>query len=157
MQCRSINVLRFSKELIIIIDTQNPATQNRNIKTDSKIDIRALLSTLWIVVLINMLKADILSLYIPNAAEELAAFAGDTPIPLIMLFGAILVETSTVMVILSRILPHHSNRWANITAVIIALIGIWGAGSSHPHYFFIAFVETFFLCIILWKAWCWQK
>ena len=35
-----------------------------------KIDTKVLLSTLWIVVMINMLKADILSLYIPGAAEE---------------------------------------------------------------------------------------
>lgn len=126
-------------------------------KTSTLFDTKALLSTLWIVVMINMLKADILSLYIPGVHEELAQFAGDTPIPLIMFFGAILVETSTVMVILARVLPYNLNRWTNIVAAIIALVGIWGAGSSYPHYIFIATVETLFLLIIIWKAWRWQK
>ena len=44
-----------------------------------RIATQTLLSTLWIVVVINMLKADILSLYIPGSAEELARTAGDTP------------------------------------------------------------------------------
>lgn len=120
-------------------------------------DTKALLSTLWIVVMINMLKADILSLYIPNAVADLVQFAGDTPIPLIMFFGAILVETSTVMVILSRVLPYRVNRWANIVAAIIAVVGIWGGSSSYPHYLFIATVETIVLLIIIWQAWRWKK
>jgi hypothetical protein len=44
-----------------------------------RIATNTLLSTLWIVVVINMLKADILSLYIPGAAEERAH--RHTPIP----------------------------------------------------------------------------
>ena len=41
-------------------------------KTTEKMDTKVLLSTLWIVVMINMLKADILSLFIPGATDELA-------------------------------------------------------------------------------------
>lgn len=119
------------------------------------IDRKVLLSTLWIVVLINLLKADILSLYIPGVFEELAAFAGDTPIPVLMLAGAILVEISTVMIILSRVLEYRFNRWANIVASIITLAGIWGAGSTYPHYIFIASIETICLLLIIWHAWHW--
>lgn len=36
-------------------------------KTAEKTDTKVLLSTLWIVVMINMLKADILLLFIPGA------------------------------------------------------------------------------------------
>ena len=46
------------------------------IQKTAKIETKILLSTLWIVVMINMLKADILSLYIPGALEEMAEFAG---------------------------------------------------------------------------------
>ena len=45
---------------------------NPGITPAKKIDTRVLLSTLWIVVMINMLKADILSLYIPGAADKVA-------------------------------------------------------------------------------------
>ena len=121
----------------------------------TNLDPKVLLSTLWIVVLINLLKADILSLYIPGIAEELAAFAGDTPIPILMLAGAILVEISTVMIIFSRVLEYRFNRWANIVASLITLIGIWGAGSTYPHYIFIATIETICLLLIIWNAWHW--
>ena len=50
-----------------------------------RIDTKVLLSTLWIVVMINMLKADILSLYIPGAVEEVAKTVGETPITQLML------------------------------------------------------------------------
>ena len=52
-----------------------------------KFDTKVLLSTLWIVVMINMLKADILSLFIPGPADEVArtsASAGAS-IPQLML------------------------------------------------------------------------
>lgn len=112
------------------------------------LDTKVLLSTLWIVVLINVLKADILSLYIPGTFEEVAEFAGSTPIPVLMLFGAILVEISTVMIIFSRVLTVRFNRWANIIAGVITLTGIWGAGSTMPHYIFIASIETICLSLI---------
>ena len=47
-------------------------------KTAEKIDTKVLLSTLWIVVMINMLKADILSLFIPGALDEVAKTAASS-------------------------------------------------------------------------------
>jgi hypothetical protein len=54
--------------------------------------------------MINMLMADILSLYIPGALDELASFAGDTPIPQLMLGGAVIMEIAIVMIVLSHVL-----------------------------------------------------
>ena len=48
-------------------------TNESHIAPTKKIDTKVLLSTLWIVVMFNMLKADILSVYIPGMVEELAA------------------------------------------------------------------------------------
>ena len=121
------------------------------------LDRRVLLSTLWIVVMINMLKADILSLYIPGAAEEVARTAGDTPIPLLMLGGAIMMEISIVMIILSRILKRKLNRWVNIIASVITIVFIVGGGSLYPHYIFIAAVEIVSLLLIIWVALRWRE
>jgi hypothetical protein len=121
-----------------------------------RIDTRVLLSTLWIVVMINMLKADILSLYIPGAAEELARTAGDTPIPLLMLGGAIMMEISTLMILLSRVLKYSLNRWANIIASLITIAFVIGGGTTYPHYIFIAAVEVICLLLIIWFAWRWR-
>lgn len=126
-----------------------------NRTTTKKINTKVLLSTLWIVVMINMLKADILSLYIPGAAAEVARTAGETPIALLMLGGAIMMEIAIVMIILSRVLTYRVNRWANIIASIITIAFIWGGAASEPHYLFIGTVETICLLLIIWNAWKW--
>lgn len=128
---------------------------NKIINTSTKIEKRVLLSTLWIFVMINMLKADILSLYIPGMAEELASFAGATPIPLVMLVGAILVEISTLMIVLARVLPYRANRWTNIIISIWTIVFVWGGMTNQPHYIFIGSVETIALLFIIWIAWKW--
>ena len=120
-------------------------------------DVKVKLSMLWIVVMFNMLKADILSLYIPGALEELAEFAGDTPIPQIMLFAAIIMEISIAMIFLSRVLKYRANRWANIIVAVITIVWIWAGGSTYPHYIFIAIVETVCLLLIVWYAWKWPN
>ena len=124
-----------------------------------KIDTKVLLSTLWIVVMINMLKADILSLYIPGATDEVAKTSVSTglSIPQLMLSGAIIGELAIVMIILSRVLKYGLNRWTNILVSIFTIAYIWLAGSSYPHYIFIASVETICLLVILWNAWKWAE
>jgi hypothetical protein len=124
-----------------------------------KIDAKVLLSTLWIVVMINMLKADILSLYIPGSAEELAQTAASTgaSIPQLMLGGAIMMEISIVMIILSRVLKYSLNRWANIIVSVITIAFVVGGGVTYPHYIFIAAVEVICLLSIIWIAWKWRN
>lgn len=121
-----------------------------------KIDTKVLLSTLWIVVMINMLKADILSLYIPGAVDEAVKFAGETPIPILMLAAAVMMEISIAMIILSRVLSYRVNRWANIIVSIITIVFVVGGGASYPHYIFIATVEVLCLLLIIWYAWKWE-
>jgi len=128
-------------------------------KTTGKIDTKVLLSTLWIVVMINMLKADILSLYIPGALEEVAktSVSTGTPIPQLMLGGAIMMEISIIMIILSRVLMYGVNRWVNIITSIITIAFVVGGGVSYPHYIFIAAVEVFCMLLIIWNAWTWRN
>ncbi len=130
---------------------------NTSTTSPKKIDTKVLLSTLWIVVMINMLKADILSLYIPGSAEELAQTAANTgtPIPQLMLGGAIMMEISIVMIILSRVLKPSLNRWVNILASVITIVFVVGGGVSYLHYILIATVEVICLVLIIWFAWRW--
>ena len=123
----------------------------------NRIATKTLLSTLWIVVAINMLKADILSLYIPGSADELARTTGDTPIPLLMLGAAVLMQVPTLMVLLSRVLKHGLNRWANIAASLITIAFVIGGAASYPHYLLIATVEVVCLLLIVWLAWQWRN
>lgn len=132
---------------------------NTNVTPAKKLDTKVLLSTLWVVVMINMLKADILSLFIPGVADELANFsasAGAT-IPQLMLFGAVMGNLAIVMIILSRVLKYGINRWVNIVVGIVTIAYIWGGMSFYPHYIFIATIETICLLLIIWFAWKWRN
>ncbi|HKL85577.1 MAG TPA: DUF6326 family protein [Treponemataceae bacterium] len=130
---------------------------NTGEKVTKKIDTKVLLSTLWIVIMLNMLKADILSLYIPGAIDEVVKFAGGTPITLLMLSGAIMMEISIAMIILSRVLKYKLNRWLNIIVSVITIVFIVGGGSTYPHYLFIAAVEVICLLLIIWNSWKWSN
>ena len=128
-------------------------------KSIKKIDTKVLLSTLWIMVMINMLKEGILSLYIPGSAEEVAktAASAGASIPQLMLIGAIMGQLGIAMIILSRVLKYGINRWVNIVVGIVTIAYIWGGAASYPHYIFIATVETLCLLLIIGFAWTWRN
>lgn len=150
--------------LVSVVPVQSDLSEqgekmNINIPPAKKFDMKALLSTLWIVVMINMAYADILSLHIPGAFDEVAKTSASTgtTIPQLMLGGAIMTEISITMILLSRVLKHGINRWVNIVVSIITTAYIWGGMAPYPHYIFIATVETICLLLIIGFAWVYRK
>lgn len=87
----------------------------------------------------------------------MADFAGTTPIPLLMLGGAIMMAIPIVMIFLSRVLQYHVNRWANIITAIITIVYVIGGGSTYPHYIFLATIEVVSMLLIIGYAWRWQQ
>ncbi|MBK8616490.1 MAG: hypothetical protein IPN96_05140 [Anaerolineales bacterium] len=130
-----------------------------NANITKKLDTKVILSTLWIVVMINMWKADILSLFIPGVVEEVARTSVSTgaSIPQLMLIGAIMGQLGIAMIILSRVLKYGINRWANIVVGIVIIAYVWGGAAAYPHYIFIATVETLCLLLIIWFASTWRN
>lgn len=124
-----------------------------------RIDTQVLLSMLWIVVMFSLLKADILSLFIPGIAEELAQTAASTgaSIPQLMLFGAVMGTVGFAMIFLSRFLEHGANRWANLIVSPLYILYIVGGGTLYPHYIFLAAVEVLCLLFIFWNALKWER
>lgn len=139
---------------------QNYSKQGKTkMNSIKKIDTKVLLSTLWIVVMINLLEADILSLFIPGAAEEVAKTATSTgvSIPQLMLGGAVMGQLAIAMIVLSRVLKYGINRWVNIVVGIVIIVYIWGGAAAYPHYIFIASIETLCLLLIVGFAWTWRN
>jgi hypothetical protein len=132
---------------------------NTNGNATNKLDKKVLLSTLWIIVMVNILTADILGLNIPGSEELLKTTSVSTglSIPHLMLAGAILNELAIAMIILSRVLKYGMNRWANIIVGLFTILYIWGGAAPYPHYTFIATVETLCLLLIVWNAWKWHN
>ena len=112
------------------------------------------LSTLWVVVMFNMVFADILTFIKPGALQELwAGQAGVQVTPGLLLVFAILLEIPIAMIFVSRILKQEANRWANTAAAVITTLFVVGGGSMDPHYVFFASVEVACMALIVWSVW----
>jgi len=120
----------------------------------------ARLSLLWIVIMFNMVFADILSFMYPGAMKEvLTGYAGGIHVtPGFLLGAAVLTEIPIAMILLSRVLKHGANRWANIVAGVITIAYVIGGGSLNQiHYLFFAAIEVACALLIIWYAWKWRR
>jgi uncharacterized protein DUF6326 len=124
-------------------------------KSTTAIDPRAKLSLLWVFVILNMAYADILSLM--DSTSIIRGIMTGKPLPAIgLLGGAIVMETSIAMVILSWVLNYKANRWAS---TIIGLFMAWQIviGGHGLYYAFFAAVEVACIGLIIWLAWKWRS
>ena len=121
-------------------------------------DLRGRLSALWIVIMLNMLYADILSFLNPELLRELmTGYAEGIRVTQQLQVGAaVMGEIPILMVLLARIMKPAVNRWANFVAVPLAAAFIIGGGSTDPHYLFLAAIELVCLALILRLVWRWR-
>jgi len=130
---------------------------NTNEKTP-KMDTKVKLSTLWIVVMLNMVFADIVGFMNPGALEDIMTGAVGIEITQeLLLVFSILLEIPIAMILLSRILKPRANRWANIVASVVTILFVIGGGSTYLSYIFFATVEVACMLLIVWYAWNWPK
>ena len=117
-------------------------------------DMGTRISTFWVVVMFNMVFADILTFITPGKLEALwAGQAGPNITPGLLLGFAILIEIPIAMIFLSRILKPRANRWANTVAAVITTAFVISGGSLTLDYVFFATVEIAFMALIVWSVW----
>ena len=117
-------------------------------------DMKAKISTLWIVVMLNMLSADIIGFMNPGDLQNI--LTGNVGINItqeLLLIFSIMMEIPIAMVFLSRILESRLNRWANIIASVITIVFVIGGGDTYLSYIFFASVEVMCILLIIWYAW----
>lgn len=115
---------------------------------------KVVLSALWIFALFNYLYADVFTLFFDPEAEGLQFTPG------VVLGFAVLMETAIAMVLLSRVLGHRANRWANILAGALHTAAVaWSltAGTSQAYYVFFATIEIACTLFIIGYAWTWRN
>ncbi len=122
-------------------------------------DIKALLSTLWIFFLLNMIFRDIHDLFRPGLLEEMMTgiVNGTQVTDGVLLVGGIMVEIPISMVVLSRVLKYRLNRWANIIVGSITLASVIGKKPIDLDDVFFTTIGFITLVIIIWLAWKWRK
>jgi hypothetical protein len=119
-------------------------------------EMKSKLSTLWTVVTLNMILADVLTSYIPETVDEFTEFA-DGKESEIMFAGAIYYQIPISMILLSKVLPYKANRLANIIAAGMITVTVVAGGSTDPHYIVCAGAEVLCLSLITWYAWKWSN
>lgn len=115
-------------------------------------EMKVRLSTLWIFVMFNMVFADIVGFLNPGTLEEMIAMK---PAQGLLLVCSILLEISIAMIVLSRLLKHRANRWANIIAGATTILWVIGGGNTSVSYIFFATNEVACMVLIIWYAWKW--
>ena len=118
------------------------------------IDTKVKLSTLWIVVMINMIFADIFSIMVEMVDKNTMHILGEVKVT--MAIAAVVTNIPILMIYFSRVLAYRINRIANIIAAILTIIYVIGGGDTAPHYLIIASIEVICLLIILRNAWKWK-
>lgn len=109
------------------------------------------LSLLWIMLVANILLADILSAFIAFGDSSVIDIPGNPRT--VMAISAVLLNIPILMIYLSRVLKPKLNRRLNIIAAVITLVFVIGGASSLPHYIVIAVIETALIAIIIKTAW----
>ena len=117
---------------------------------DRKVSPQLLLSSLWIFILLNMLLRDMHQFLNPTFMDQL--MEQKVPEHLVLLFGIIL-EIPILMVPLSLTLKNKLNKWSNVFASFIALLGMaYSLTKADLDDIFFALVEIGALIIIIRTA-----
>jgi hypothetical protein len=136
-------------------------TNKRNFS--NMVDVRIILSALWIARKLSGLQGDSARLHDPVALQELVSGTSDIPVT-----NALVLILSTIMAVpilmsfLSLILKEKANRRANLSAGIffvawevIFLIFIYSQDAAYE----IFWGFTYLVCVslVVWYAWKWPK
>ena len=117
-------------------------------------DVKTKISTLWIVVTLNIVFADIYSIFLEFSGGNVLDIPGDPQ--MMMLIAVFLTNIPIMMIYLSRVLTAKSNRRVNIGAAIFTIVYVIGGSSLTPHYIAAASIEVALLLYIIWTVWKWE-
>ena len=116
------------------------------------------ISTLWIVVLFNMLFRDLHEFARTGFLEEMLAMTSNgAQIPEgLLLAAAVVLEIPIIMIFLTQVLDVKANRRANLIAAVFMIVAIVSNNLAPDldDLFYVAF-ECVALLLVIWYAWRW--
>lgn len=114
-------------------------------------DPKVLLSTLWIVILFNMIIRDLHEFLREGYIEEMMSLRIPEEN---MLFYGFVAQVPILMILLSRTLKDKANKWFNTVAGLIASLGFLSTlPTADMDDVFFVIVENILLLIVLRIAW----
>lgn len=123
------------------------------------LDRKALLSTLWIFALFNVIFGDIHKFFRPGFLEEVmtGTVNGVQMADKFLLVAAILLEIPIAMILLSRVLKYRINRWANIILGALTIVIVIANGVTDLDDIFFVSTVIVALLLVVWRAWKWPN
>lgn len=119
-----------------------------------KLEITEKISLLWLIVMLNMIVADVLSAFIAFSDESILGLPDNAKV--MMAVFALVINLPIAMIYFSRVLPRKQNRIANIVVAAVTILFVIGGGSALPHYFVIGAIEVMILATIIGMSWRWR-
>ena len=116
-------------------------------------NFRAVVSSIWIFVLLNILFRDVHEIVRPGAIEE---YMASSVSELTFLASGVALTLFISMVVLTRVLPYQSARWTNLTVPLIALLGMFTSAPRDLDDIWFLIVEAIGLLAVIWLAWNWR-
>ena len=133
----------------------------KNTLQDDKVNVKIILSALWVAVMFIYVYADIKTLFQPEIPEQIiSGIMGGMTISQSFLFAAaILMSIPPIMILLSLILKPSINRWVNIIVSFLHILLIIATrfvpAKIWYYYIYYQSIEAIFHSLIIWYAWRW--
>jgi hypothetical protein len=141
-------------------DTHNVDTGSFH---DTKVDVKVVLSGLWISMMLVFAYVDIFSFWRADVIN--GALAGKVPdggpkiTQSFLVFSTVYILIPSLMVVVSLVAPARINRTANIVASLLyaASVTVYAVGDSWTYYVVGSVVEVTLLLAIARVAWTWPR
>jgi hypothetical protein len=128
---------------------------------NEKVNVKIILSALWIAVMFIYVYADIKTLFQPEIPQQIISgkMGGMTIDQVFFIAAALLMSIPAIMIILSLTLRPGINRWANIIVsalhIILIIATRFVPGKIWYYYLYYQSIEAIFHFLIIWFAWRW--
>jgi hypothetical protein len=125
------------------------------------VDVRVILSALWVAVEFLYQQGDALRIYSGDFNPGELDLGGVMSAEMLWMISAITMTIPVIMIILSLVLNYRANRWANIiVASLFFLYNLMGLlGNSYPSAYdaFLIIISFVANGLTVWYAWKWPK
>ena len=128
---------------------------------DSPVDVKLVLSALWITMLFVFAYVDIFAFFRADVLEAALdgeiATTGFTVNQLFLTYTLVYILLPALMVVLSLVLPPRINRMVNVVVSLLYVLTIIGGaiGETWAYYIIGSIVEVILLAAIARTAWNW--
>lgn len=143
------------------MSTTTPRATTTRQYRDTQVDVKFVLSALWIAMLFVFAYVDIFGFYradvLKAALDGKVATTGFTVNQLFLTSTLVYILLPAVMVVLSLVLKPRVNRIVNIAVSLVYMVTIIGSAIGEEWAYYIAgsFVEVILLAAIARSAWKW--